>query len=142
MSSPVGEAAISAEPEERALDHPATRQHDDAVHIVRPFDDLHAQDRHFGHSGLDLPGVVTAIGPDQFEPGKAPAYLVEDQPGTVAVLDRGGVDDDPHRQSLGVDQGVDLAALHLLAGEITETFKLCKQPLSSDGDDPAAPEGG
>jgi hypothetical protein len=29
------------------------------------------------------------------------------------------VDDDPHRQSLGVDQGVDLAALHLLAGVVT-----------------------
>jgi hypothetical protein len=37
----------------------------------------------------------------------------------VAVLDRGGVNDDSHRQPFAVDQGVDLAALHLLAGVIT-----------------------
>ena len=35
---------------------------------------------------LPLPGVVAAIGPDQFQPREAPAYFVEDQPGPVAVL--------------------------------------------------------
>ena len=36
-----------------------------------------------------------------------------------AVCHRGGMDDDPHRQPLAVDQGVDFAALHLLAGVVT-----------------------
>src|SRR5207245_7508618 len=45
---------------------------------------------------------VAAIVPDQFEPGEAPSYLVEHQPGAVAILDRGRVDDHPHRQSLGL----------------------------------------
>lgn len=38
---------------------------------------------------------------------------------TVAVLDRVGMNDDPHRQPFAFDQGVYLAALHLLAGVVT-----------------------
>ncbi len=60
--------------------------------------------------------------------------LVEDQPGTVAVLDGGGVDDDPHRQSLGIDQGVDLAAFHLLAGVVTHCVVFAA-PFSADFSD-------
>ena len=75
--------------------------------------------RHLCHRSVNLPGVVAAIGPDQFEPREAPAYLVEDEPGPVAVLDRGRVDDDAHRQPFSVDQGVDFAALHLRAGVVT-----------------------
>ena len=52
------------------------------------------QQRHLCHSSFNLPGP---IGPDQFEPGETPADLFEDQSSPVAVLDRGGVDDDPHR---------------------------------------------
>src|ERR1700720_1204965 len=33
--------------------------------------------------------------------GEAPSYLIEHQPGPIAVLDRGRVDNHPHRQSLG-----------------------------------------
>ena len=113
---------------------PAARQDDEALHVVAPLDDLHAQDGHFGHRSVNLPRVVAAIGPDQFEPGEAPAYLVEDQPGTVAVLDGGGVDDDPHRQSLGIDQGVDLAAFHLLAGVVTHCV-VFTAPFSADFSD-------
>jgi len=40
-------------------------------------------------------------------------------PAPSRSLDFGRVDDDPHRQPFGVDQGVDLAALHLLAGVVT-----------------------
>jgi hypothetical protein len=58
--------------------------------------------------------MVAAVSPDQFEPGEAPAYLVEDQPGRVAILDRGGMNDDTHRQPFAVDQRVDFTALDLL----------------------------
>ena len=70
----------------------AARQHDEAPRVVAPLDDLHAQRRHLCHRSVDLPGVVAAIGPDQFEPREAAAYLVEDESGPVAVLYRGGVD--------------------------------------------------
>jgi len=80
-------------------------------------DDRQAQPRHLCHRSVNLPGFVARRRPISVR-RKAPAYLVEDQPGPVAVLDRGGVHDDPHRQPFAVDQGVDLAALDLLAGVI------------------------
>ncbi len=47
------------------------------------------------------------------------ADLVEHDAGPVAVLHAGGMDDDPQRQAFNVDQGVELATLHPLAGVIT-----------------------
>ena len=38
-----------AEPGEGALDHPAARQDDEALHVVAPLDDFHAQQRHLCH---------------------------------------------------------------------------------------------
>jgi len=98
---------------------PAARQHDEALHIVAPLDDRQTQPRHLCHRGVYLPRVVAAIGPDQFEPRETPADLIEHQTGPVAILDRGRVDNDPHRQPFAVDQGVDFAALHLLASVVT-----------------------
>src|SRR5271170_3045795 len=119
---------------EGGLDYPAARQDDEAFHVVAPLDDLHAQQRHLCHRRVNLPGVVAAIGPDQFEPREAPAYLVEHQPRAVAVLDRGRVDNHPHRQSLGIDQGVDFAAFHLLASVVTHLV-VSAAPFSADFND-------
>jgi hypothetical protein len=66
-----------------------------------------------------------------FEPRDAPAYFVEDEPGPVAVLDRGRVDDDVHRQRFTADQGVDFAALHLVAG-IAAHLVVGTAPFSAD----------
>jgi hypothetical protein len=111
--------------------HPAARQDDKALHVVAPLDDLYAQQRHLCHRSFDLPRVVATIGPDQFEPRGASAYLVEDQHGPVAVLDRRGVDDDPHRQPFAVDQGMDFAALDLLTGVVTNLVVFAA-PFSAD----------
>src|SRR5271165_2048299 len=99
--------------------------------FVAALNELHAQQRHLGEGGVNLPGVVAAISPDQFEPWEAPPYLVEHQPGAVAVLDRGRVNNHPHRQSFGIDQGVDLAAFHLLAGVVTHRV-VFTAPFSAD----------
>jgi hypothetical protein len=89
------------------------RQNDEARHVVAPLDDLHTQQRRLCERSFNLPGVMAAIGPDQFEPRETVAYLVEDQPGLVAVLDRGGMDDDSNQPPFAVDQGVDFATLYL-----------------------------
>jgi hypothetical protein len=68
---------------------------DEALHVIAPLDDLHAQQRHLCHRSVNLPCVVAAVGPDQFEPREAPSYLVEHQPGAVGILDRGRVDNHP-----------------------------------------------
>ena len=91
----------------------------------------HTQRRHLCHRGCNLPRVVAAISPDQCEPREAPAYLVEDQSGPIAVVDRGGVDHDPHRQPFAIDQGVDFAALHMLAGVVTHLV-VSTAPFSAD----------
>ena len=41
------------------------------------------------------------------------------------------MNNDPHRQPFGVDQGVDLAAFHLLAGVVTQ-FVVFAAPFSAD----------
>src|SRR5215470_13983896 len=71
------------------------------------------------------------MSPDQFEPREPPADLVEDETGPVAVLNGSGVDDDPHWQPFAVDQGVDLAALHLLAGVVAHLV-VFTAPFSAD----------
>ena len=126
----LGKTPVSSEPGEDAFDHPPPGQDNEALHVA-PLDDLHAHQRHLCHNSFNLPGVVTAIGPDHFEPGQAPAYLVENQPGTVAVLDCGGVDKDPHWQPFGIDQCVDFAAFDLLAGVVTYLV-VSTAPFSAD----------
>jgi hypothetical protein len=70
-------------------------------------------------ASFDLVSGVAGIGPHEFEPGKALADLVEDHTRPVAILQAGGMDDDPQRQAFNVGQGVELATLHLLAGVTT-----------------------
>jgi hypothetical protein len=65
-----------------------------------------------------LPRVVAIVRPDQFEPRKAVTDLVEDKRCAIAVLDAGGMNDGPQRQTFGVDKGVNLAPLDLLPGVI------------------------
>jgi hypothetical protein len=60
----LGETPVASEPGKSALDNPAARQHDKALHLVAPLDDLHTQRRHLCHRSVNLPGVVAAIGPD------------------------------------------------------------------------------
>jgi len=113
------------------LDHPAARQHDETLHVVAPVDDRQTQPRHSCHRRVNLPRVVAAIGPDQFKPREEAADPVEHQTGPVAILNGGRVDNDPHRQPFAVDQGVDFAALHPLAGVVAH-FIVFTAPFSHD----------
>ena len=46
-------------------------QQNEALHVVAALDDFDAQRRNFGDRRVDLMSVVAAVGPDEFEPGKA-----------------------------------------------------------------------
>ena len=71
-----GETPVSAEPGEGALDHSAARLDDEAFMSSLC---LTISMRTCGRftTAASLPSVVAATGPDQLEPGEAPAYLVE-----------------------------------------------------------------
>jgi hypothetical protein len=75
--------------------------------------------------------VAASISPDQFQPRETSADLVEDQAGPVAVLDRGGMDDDLHWQPFAVDQSVELAAPDLLAGVVTHLAMYSSAQIAS-----------
>ena len=54
--------------------------------------------------------------------------------GPIAVLDCRGMNDDAHRQPFAVDQRVDFAALHLLAGVVSHLVVFAA-PFSADFSD-------
>ena len=68
---------------------------------------------------FDLVGVVAGVGPDKLQPGKALADLVENEGRAIAILYARRVDDHAQRQAFDIDEGMQLAALHLLAGVVT-----------------------
>src|SRR4051794_5660372 len=78
FSKSLAKAAVASEPREGPLDHPAAGQHDEALRVIAALDDLDAQVGLLGDSGVDLHGVVRAVGPGQGEAGKATTYAVED----------------------------------------------------------------
>jgi hypothetical protein len=62
------------------------------------------------------------------------ADLVQRQSRAIAILYPGGMNHDPDRQPLGVDERVELAALHLLAGVVTHLVVFAA-PFSADSSD-------
>jgi hypothetical protein len=57
----LSETPVSTEPRECTLNHLAARQDSEALHIVAPLDDLHAQHRHLCHGSFNLPLLIVAL---------------------------------------------------------------------------------
>jgi hypothetical protein len=74
---------IDVKPRRNMTAHPAPRQDDEAFRVVALLEKLHAQHRHPCHRSFSRPGVVAAIGRDRLKLREAPAYFVEDQPGST-----------------------------------------------------------
>ena len=67
---------IGVKPSRNITANPAPRQGDEALRV-------HAQRRRPCHRSFSLPGVVAATGRDRLKLTEAPAYFVEDQPGSI-----------------------------------------------------------
>ena len=76
-------------------------------------------------------GMVASVGPDKLQPREAVANFVEHESRAITVLHPGRVDDGAHRQALGVDERVNLAALHLLSGVVAYAA-VVTAPFSAD----------
>src|SRR5690606_24644252 len=68
----LGEAAISIEPCEGALDHPATRQEHEALGGIGAFDDVDGRRAALADRIPELVTGIAAIGEDMARPGEAP----------------------------------------------------------------------
>ena len=80
--------------------------------------------------------IIAAIGPDELQPWEAFADFVEDEPGTIAILDACRMHDNPQWQPFGIHERVDFASLYLLGCVVTHcvcfTFAFFGPPFSAD----------
>lgn len=107
----LGEASVSADPGEEALDHPAAGMNGETDLILRLAHDLDA-DR--GGTGDAVP-CVAAIHEGELHEGTAPTRRTHQRRGAVTVLNVGRMVVERQPAAVGVHHRVPLAALDLLA---------------------------
>ncbi len=107
----LGQAPPSAQPSEGPLDHPATRDDDEAAASDAPDDDQGQPEQKAGEDHRQA--VVDAVGEDGLEPAIQPLDPRQQVTRTVGVLDVGGVDEDAEQETGRVDGDVALAPLDL-----------------------------
>ena len=79
-------------------------------------DDLERPGAGFGYGGGERRALVTRVGEDALDKGEEAARAdIEDKPCAIAVLHRGGVNDDVQEEAERVDEDVSLATRDLLA---------------------------
>ena len=91
-------AAVLGDPRETFLDHPNAGPDVETSGAGDAFDDLHSHSKDSKGENVfrpdEQPSGVTAVGPDQPDGGEAAAQCGQESVCGVAVLDRGGGDDD------------------------------------------------
>jgi hypothetical protein len=111
----LGEAAAPVDPGDGALDDPTPGDDLEALGLGGAFDQLDPPGG-IGHGPAQLFAAVGTVGEDRLQKGKEAARLaVQDQKGTIAVLQVGRVDGDGQDQAEGVDEEMALLAFDLLA---------------------------
>jgi hypothetical protein len=112
----LGQAPAPVQPGERPLHQPTFRQHDEALHRIRTFDDLHLHlCEHGSHRGAELGPLITAIGVKLQEKGIETEQRSQQPRAAVAILDVCCTHDGVQHQTLGIDQKAPLLAFDLLA---------------------------
>ena len=107
------------------------RQKNKTFHVVAALDDFDAQRGNLRDGRVDLMGVVSAVRPYEFEPGKAVVDFFDHQRRSIAVLHASRMDDDAQGQTLRIDQRVNFATLHLFAGVVAGQ-PVMTAPFSAD----------
>src|SRR2546430_1387741 len=109
------QAAIAADPGQRAFDDPALGQDNEFVQFVA-LDDLEHPTTGAGSGSRGAWPLIAGIGEDALDEGEEAARApIENQPRPVAVLDVGGMDDDVQQKTERIDKDVALAPDDLLA---------------------------
>ncbi len=113
MDSVFGQPTPSAEPAERSFNDPSTGDHDEVCHPGNTADDDQRQaEQEAGEQ--DRQAVVDAVGEHELEPAVEVLDPLQQGPGTVGVLNIGGMDEDAQQKAGGIDPDMALATLDLL----------------------------
>src|ERR1700733_9133061 len=113
-----GEPSTPTEPGESTLDDPAARQHFEPAELIGALDHLDRPAADLRQFQPQLVAGIAAIGEDMAQPGVEISDRGKDADGTIAILNIGGMDLQPHQVPECVDNDVALAALDLLASII------------------------
>ena len=109
------QSTASSEPCERPLDHPPTRQNFEPADVIGSFDDFY---RPLSNSFERSPQFVTgiaAVGEDMPQPGIERTDRGQRDRAAIAVLNVGGMHDEPNEMTKCIGHDVPLASLDLLA---------------------------
>jgi hypothetical protein len=113
------QAAVAAQPRERAFDDPASPNDLEATILVRALDDLDA-DRLSSKRTCELRPRIAAIGEELAQARVLPQRLLDQVGGAIAILRVGRDYLDREEMAFGVDDRVALDALCLLARIIAD----------------------
>ena len=94
----LAEAPELHQPPEGALDHPSARKHHKAFNTIRSFYDLQHPASERCNPSNKLAGI-SAVSPDEPKTWERAQQLLEDQFGTVSILDAGTMHDHSQHQS-------------------------------------------
>src|SRR5258707_7527779 len=108
------QAAVAIEPSQGPFDDPAPRQQLKADSVSGAFDDLDGPLAEFGENFGQVGAVVDTVGEEMAQPGKQLVDGLNDQHGTIAILDIGGVHPGAHQQTASIGHNVALTPLDLL----------------------------
>ena len=106
-----------AEPRECSFNHPSSRQHLKVVAVPGALDNLERPACQ-GPDSLDQLSSIASIGPDQPHAGKPPYQFIDDQLGSISILDIGRMHHHRQQQPHGIYNDVSLSTVDLLASVI------------------------
>src|SRR6266446_100932 len=87
----LGQAAVSIEPSEGSFDDPSPWEQLKACSVSGAFDDFNRPVAELDEGLAQVGAMINAVGEEMAQPGKQLVDGLDDKPGTIAILDIGGV---------------------------------------------------
>src|SRR5204862_2085409 len=114
----LGQAAVSIEPSEGSLDDPSPWQELKSGRVSGAFDNLDGPLAEFGEGVTQIGAVIDTVGEEMAQPRKQLMDSLDDKPGTIAILDIGGVHLGTDQQTGSIGHNVTLTAPSLRWGRL------------------------
>src|SRR5438552_18433743 len=115
----LGRAAVSIEPSEGSFDDPSPWEKLKSGRVGGAFDNLDGPLAEFGESVTQIGAVIDTVGEEMAQPGKQIMDRRNDKPGTIAILDIGGVHLGSDQQTGSIGHKVALTAFDPLGRIVT-----------------------